>query len=91
MSSNTSSPSNAALTPVQPGERVFSGMHLASLWFSLGVGLLVMQLGAYLMPALSPQQAMLAIVGGSIVGAGLLAWVGKLGCDTCLLYTSRCV
>ncbi|MBB6579302.1 putative hydroxymethylpyrimidine transporter CytX [Comamonas odontotermitis] len=82
MSSNSSSPSNAALTPVQAGERVFSGMHLASLWFSLGVGLLVMQVGAYLMPALSPQQAMLAIVGGSIVGAGLLAWVGKLGCDT---------
>ena len=82
MSSNSSSPSNAALTPVQAGERVFSGIHLASLWFSLGVGLLVMQVGAYLMPALSPQQAMLAIVGGSIVGAGLLAWVGKLGCDT---------
>ena len=82
MISNSSSPANAALTPVGPSERVFSGIHLASLWFSLGVGLLVMQVGAYLMPALSPQQAMLAIVGGSILGAGLLAWVGKLGCDT---------
>ncbi|MEG0922446.1 MAG: cytosine permease [Comamonas sp.] len=82
MSTNTVSPTNAALTPVGAGERVFSGMHLASLWFSLGVGLLVMQIGAYLMPALSPQQAMLAIVAGSIVGAGLLAWVGKIGCDT---------
>ena len=73
---------NAALTPVRRDERVFTGMHLASLWFSLGVGLLVMQIGAYLMPGLSPQQAMLAIVAGSIVGAGLLAWVGKIGCDT---------
>ena len=82
MSSNIASPANAALTPVGPGDRVFSGMHLASLWFSLGVGLLVMQIGAYLMPALSPQQALLAIVGGSIIGAGLLAWVGKIGCDT---------
>ena len=82
MSSSPLSHSNAALTPVRADERVFNGMHLASLWFSLGVGLLVMQVGAYLMPALSPQQALLAIVGGSIVGAGLLAWVGKLGCDT---------
>lgn len=82
MSNTSVSAANAALTPVGTHERVFSGMHLASLWFSLGVGLLVMQIGAYLMPALSPQQAMLAIVGGSIVGAGLLAWVAKLGCDT---------
>ena len=81
MSTSTSS-NNAALTPVGSGDRVFSGMHLASLWFSLGVGLLVLQVGAYLMPALSPQQAMMAIVGGSVLGAGLLAWVGKIGCDT---------
>ena len=82
MGTTSSASNNAALTPVQGHERVFTGLHLASLWFSLGVGLLVMQVGAYLMPALSPQQALLAIVGGSIVGAGLLAWVGKLGCDT---------
>jgi NCS1 family nucleobase:cation symporter-1 len=43
------------------------------------VGLLVMQVGAALMPALSPRDAMLAIGLGSMLGAGLLAWVGSLG------------
>lgn len=82
MTANTASSPNLALRPVALQERVFNGWHLASLWFSLGVGLLVMQVGAYLMPALSTEQALLAIVGGSVVGAGLLAWVGKIGCDT---------
>lgn len=82
MTANTASPSNLALRPVALQERVFNGWHLASLWFSLGVGLLVMQVGAYLMPALSTAQALVAIVAGSVIGAGLLAWVGKLGCDT---------
>lgn len=82
MTANASSASNFALHPVAQQERVFNGWHLASLWFSLGVGLLVMQVGAYLMPALSTPQALMAIVGGSVVGAGLLAWVGKIGCDT---------
>ena len=82
MTANTAPSPNLALRPVALQERVFNGWHLASLWFSLGVGLLVMQVGAYLMPALSTEQALLAIVGGSVVGAGLLAWVGKIGCDT---------
>jgi len=75
-------PLNAALTPVPRAERVFEWRHHASLWFSLGVGLLVMQVGAYLVPALGPQQALLAIVAGSIIGAGLLACVAKIGCDS---------
>ncbi|HWI83661.1 purine-cytosine permease family protein [Ramlibacter sp.] len=74
--------SNEALTPVPSAERAFDWRHHASLWFSLGVGLLVMQVGAYLVPALGPQQALLAIVGGSVIGAGLLAWVAKIGCDS---------
>ncbi|MGE8320907.1 MAG: purine-cytosine permease family protein [Comamonas sp.] len=73
---------NEALTPVDARSRAFSGTNLASLWFSLGVGLLVMQVGAYLMPALSPAEALWAIAAGSVLGAGLLAWVGKLGCDS---------
>ena len=81
---STSSPpcANEALTPVDARARAFTGMNLASLWFSLGVGLLVMQVGAYLVPALSAGQALWAIAGGSVLGAGLLAWVGKLGCDS---------
>lgn len=73
---------NEALTPVASDQRVFRWHDHASLWFSLGVGLLVMQVGAYLMPALGTQEALLAIVAGSIVGAGLLGWVAKIGCDS---------
>jgi NCS1 family nucleobase:cation symporter-1 len=59
---------------------VFGLREHASLWFSLGVGLLVMQVGAYLVPALGTQSALLAIVLGSLIGAGLLAWVAGIGC-----------
>lgn len=85
MASTSSSPSqapNQALTPIDASQRVFGWPEHASLWFSLGVGLLVMQVGAYLVPALGTREAMLAIVFGSILGAGLLAWVAKIGCDS---------
>jgi putative hydroxymethylpyrimidine transporter CytX len=73
---------NPALTPIPADQRVFNTLAHASLWFSLGVGLLVIQVGSFLMPAMSLPAALVAIGIGSIVGAGLLAWVGKLGCDT---------
>ncbi|MEF9947296.1 MAG: cytosine permease [Comamonas sp.] len=82
MNSSSSTPANQALAPVAAQDRVFVWRDHASLWFSLGVGLLVMQMGAYLLPALSPAQALGAIVLGSCVGAGLLGWVAKLGCDS---------
>lgn len=83
MSSSPATPAtNEALAPVSPDRRVFQWHDHASLWFSLGVGLLVMQVGAYLMPALGTQEALIAIVAGSIVGAGLLGWVAKLGADS---------
>lgn len=82
MNSTPSAPRHAALSPTPVHERVFGMGDLASLWFSLGVGLLVMQVGAYLMPALSTQQALLAIVLGSLLGAGLLAWMAKIACET---------
>jgi putative hydroxymethylpyrimidine transporter CytX len=73
---------HAALSPVDPSQRVFTAYSHASLWFSLGVGLLVIQIGAYLAPAMGTQAALLAILIGSVVGSGLLAWVAKIGCDT---------
>ena len=73
---------NTALTPLPAAERSFGFNDHAALWLSLGVGLLVMQIGAYLVPAVGPQQAALVIVLGSILGAGMLAWTAKLGCDT---------
>lgn len=73
---------NEALTPLPDAQRVFRWHDHASLWFSLGVGLLVMQIGAYLVPAVGTRDAALAIVLGSAVGAGLLAWTARLGCQS---------
>lgn len=75
-------PVNQALSTTAPHERVFALRDHAALWFSLGVGLLVMQVGAYLLPALSTQQAVLAIALGSLLGAGLLGWMAKIACET---------
>lgn len=74
--------SNSALSPIAASDRVFSWRDHTALWFSLGVGLLVMQIGAYLVPAVGSRDAALAIVLGSLVGAGLLAWTARLGCAT---------
>ena len=82
MSAEQKSILNTALTPLPACERSFGFNDHASLWLSLGVGLLVMQIGAYLVPAVGPQQAAIVIVLGSILGAGMLAWTAKLGCDT---------
>ena len=79
---NISATGNQALTPIADIDRVFSWHDHASLWFSLGVGLLVMQIGAYLVPAVGSRDAAIAIVLGSLVGSGLLAWTAKLGCDS---------
>ena len=54
---------NEALVPVPAERRVFQWHDHASLWFSLGVGLLVMQVGAYLMPALALPGAGMAVAG----------------------------
>jgi putative hydroxymethylpyrimidine transporter CytX len=75
-------PSNSVLAPGADSERVFTGVSHTSLWFSLGVGLLVIQIGTYLVPAMGTQDALLAILLGSLLGSGLVAWVAKLGCDT---------
>ena len=66
---------------ISNSERIFTLRDHASLWFSLGVGLLVMQMSAYLVPALGTRSALLAIIVGSILGAALLAWVAQLGCN----------
>ncbi|MET0509778.1 MAG: cytosine permease, partial [Burkholderiaceae bacterium] len=78
----TATTGNEALTPLGADHRRFGWFDHAALWLSLGVGLLVMQVGAYLVPALGTRDAMLMIVVGSIVGAGVLGWTARIGCDT---------
>jgi putative hydroxymethylpyrimidine transporter CytX len=79
---DTAPGANEALTPLHASQRVFGWHDHASLWFSLGVGLLVMQIGAYLVPAVGTRDAALAILLGSCLGAGLLAWTARLGCES---------
>ena len=74
--------SNTALTPLPASARPFDWHDHAALWLSLGVGLLVMQVGSYLVPALGPRQALLMIVIGSLLGSGLLAWTARIGCES---------
>lgn len=73
---------NTALIPLAAADRLFGWRDHAALWLSLGVGLLVMQVGAYLMPALGTKAALVAIVLGSLLGAGLLAWTAMIGCES---------
>lgn len=51
----------------------------AVLWGDLGVGLLVLLAGSFLVPALSPGQALAAIVVGSVIGVVLLAITAVIG------------
>lgn len=70
------------LTPAPESKRTLGTRDAFSLWFSLGIGLLVLQAGALLVPGLSLTDALLAIVMGSAAGAILLALAGVVGADT---------
>ncbi|WP_339515864.1 putative hydroxymethylpyrimidine transporter CytX [Pseudomonas sp. RL_15y_Pfl2_60] len=67
---------------VPASQRVFGARDLFSLWFSLGIGLMVLQLGALLAPGLGMSGAMLAIACGTAVGVLLLGAVAVIGVDT---------
>ncbi|MDF0733861.1 putative hydroxymethylpyrimidine transporter CytX [Pseudomonas entomophila] len=68
--------------PVPSSQRLFGARDLFSLWFSLGIGLMVLQVGALLAPGLGLAGALLAIVLGTAVGVLLLAAAGVIGSDT---------
>ena len=73
---------NTALKPLTEADLVFGFRDHTALWLSMGVGLLVMQIGAYLVPALGAKEALVVIILGSVLGAGLLAWTAKIACDS---------
>jgi putative hydroxymethylpyrimidine transporter CytX len=62
--------------------RVLGGRDFFSLWFSLSVGLMVVQTGALLAPGLGLAQSWLAIACGSLVGSLLLATAATIGTRT---------
>ncbi|BCL75109.1 nitrate reductase [Jeongeupia sp. HS-3] len=68
--------------PVPAERRVFSARDVMSLWFSLAIGLMVLQTGALLVPGLSFGAALAAIAIGSVIGVSCLAAVAVIGTDT---------
>ncbi|MGZ8782388.1 MAG: cytosine permease [Gaiellaceae bacterium] len=69
------------IEPVPPRLRVLGLLDLGLLWGNLGVSLLVLVAGTYLVPALSLPEAFLAIVLGCLIGNTMLGAAGMIGAD----------
>ncbi len=69
------------IEPVPERLRVLNAADQTMLWGNLGVSLLVLVLGALLVPALSLRDALIAVVVGSIVGNLMLGVAGMIGAD----------
>src|SRR5437868_6764967 len=72
-------PPEWGIEPVPHAERKLGFIDFAVLWGDLGIGLLVLLAGSFLVPGLGVSQAMLAIVIGSAIGCALLALAGVIG------------
>jgi nucleobase:cation symporter-1, NCS1 family len=70
------------IEPVSPGARRLGLWDHVVLWGDLGVGLLVLLAGSFLVPALSLGQAFGAILAGSAIGVLLLALTAVVGSQT---------
>jgi putative hydroxymethylpyrimidine transporter CytX len=69
------------IEPVPERLRILSGADLTMLWANLGISLLVLVLGAALVPALSLRDALIAVVVGSVIGNLMLGAAGMIGAD----------
>jgi len=67
--------------PVPEQLHVLSGLDSTLLWGNLSVSLLVIVIGALLVPALSLRDALLAILVGAVAGNVLLAVAALIGAD----------
>jgi putative hydroxymethylpyrimidine transporter CytX len=72
-------PPEWGVEPVSEDARILRAIDFFFLWFSLGVGLLVLQAGALMIPSLTIEQALLISLIGSILGSLLLALAGSIG------------
>ncbi len=72
-------PEDWGVEPVPQDKRTLRPFDFAVLWGDLAVSLLVMVAGSLLVPGLSTQQAVLAVVVGTLLGAALLSLVGIAG------------
>ena len=69
------------IKPVPERLRVLGMLDTGLLWGSLGVSLLVLVAGTYLVPALSLREAFLAILLGSLIGNTMLGLAAMIGAD----------
>jgi nucleobase:cation symporter-1, NCS1 family len=69
------------IEPVPERLRVLGLFDLTSLWGNLGVSLLVLVIGALLVPALTLRDALLAIIVGSVIGNAMVGVAGLIGAD----------
>ena len=67
------------IDPIPPSERRLRALDIAVLWGDLGIGLLVLVTGTFLVPGLGFFTALGVIVVGSLIGCALLAAVGAVG------------
>ena len=74
-------PPEWGIEPVPASQRTLQFLDYLVLWGDLGIGLLVLLAGTFLVPGLGLRDALLAIGIGSILGALLLALVGVIGSD----------
>lgn len=70
------------IDPVPPDRRPLNGLDVGVLWGNLGITLTLPVVGAFLVPALSFKQALLAIVVGALIGNLMLAAAGRVGAET---------
>ena len=69
------------IKPVPERLRVLGLLDTGLLWGNLGVSLLVLVAGTYLVPALSLREAFLAILVGSLIGNAMLGLAALIGAD----------
>ena len=67
------------IEPVPERLRVLGFFDTAALWGSLGVSLLVLVAGTFLVPALSLRDALIAIAVGGLIGNAMLGTAGLIG------------
>jgi len=75
-------PPEWGIEPVQREYRSLEFLDYFVLWGDLGIGLLVLLAGSFLVPGLGFTQAVVAIVIGSAIGCLLLALTGMIGSET---------
>jgi nucleobase:cation symporter-1, NCS1 family len=69
------------IEPVPERLRTLGLWDLTVLWGNLGVSLLVLVIGALLVPALSLRDALLAILVGGVIGNAMVGAAGMIGAD----------